>query len=53
MVISRASRQIGTDDDETYELIGREIAKLVAERELEAVGEITRWMYSEVRLAPA
>ena len=53
MVFGRASRQLGNDDEETYELLGQEIAKLVEDRHLEAVRDVSKWRHSEVRLPPA
>jgi len=50
MVIGRASAKLGANDDETYELIAREIVGLVADGELEAVGNLSDWRHSEVRL---
>lgn len=50
MVIIRASEQLGNNDDETYELVGQEIAKLVEEGRLQAVGDVSHWRHSEVRL---
>jgi len=49
MVIFRASKAIGKSDDETYDLIGMELAKLVDEGHLQAIGDITLWRDSEVR----
>lgn len=53
MVISRASAKLGINDDEAYELIAREIVKLVADGELQAVGDLSDWRRSEVRLVLA
>jgi hypothetical protein len=53
MVIGRASAQLGANDDETYALIAREIVRLVADGELEAVGDLSDWRHSEVRLVLA
>jgi hypothetical protein len=50
MVIARASERLGDDSDETYELVGQEIAKLVEAGHLQAVGDISQWRHSEVRL---
>ena len=52
MVIVRASEQLGNEDDETYEKLGQEIAKLVEDGHLQAVGDVTEWRHSEVRLPP-
>lgn len=53
MVIGRASAQLGRNDDETCELIAREIVRLVTDGELEAVGNLSDWRHSEVRLVLA
>ena len=53
MVIVRASEQLGNNGDETYELVGQGIAKLVEEGRLQAVGDLSQWRHSEVRLPPA
>ena len=53
MIIFRASEILGVADERNYELIAQEIASLVADGELEAVGDISQWRYSEVRLPPA
>ena len=52
MVMARASELLAMSDNETFELIGREIAILVQNGQLQAVGDITEWRYSEVRLPP-
>ena len=53
MVIARASEQLGNNDDETYELVGQEIAKLVKEGRLQLVGDLSQRRHSEVRLPPS
>ena len=45
--VARASEQIDAD----YELISKEIVQLVAEGELLAIGDLSDWRHSEVRLA--
>ena len=39
------------DDDETYDTVALELAKLVETGRLEAVGDLSNWRESEVRLA--
>ena len=53
MVITRAHAQLGLrGDDESYECFARKIADLVEDGELEAVGDVFKRHYSEVRLMP-
>jgi ribosome-binding ATPase YchF (GTP1/OBG family) len=39
-----------TDCNESYELVGQELTKLVEDGELESVGDLSNWRRSEVRL---
>lgn len=52
MVIVRAAEQLDSDGPEILELIANEIARLIEDGRLEAVGDIANWRRSEVRLAP-
>jgi len=51
MVIVRASKQLGADDEEALKAIAGEIEKLVNEGLLQAVGDLSLWRRSEVRLS--
>ena len=53
VVIGRASKQLGRNDDEIYELVAQQIAKLVEDGHLQAAGDVSQWRHSEVRLPPA
>lgn len=50
MVIVLASERLGKNDNQTYELVGDQIAELVQEGHLEAIGDVSQWRHSEVRL---
>ena len=50
MIVVRASELLGDDSTVTYEAIGDEIAKLVEQGLIQAVGDISNWRRSEVRL---
>lgn len=51
-VIWFAHRDLALPDDEaSHDLIAAELAKLVHAGELEAVGDLSNWRHSEVRLA--
>ncbi|HKS37279.1 MAG TPA: DUF3658 domain-containing protein [Verrucomicrobiae bacterium] len=53
-VISRAAKKLYgdlPDGEESYKMIAERIEVLVESGRLEAPGDITRWRFSEVRLA--
>jgi len=50
LVISRTSKILGQDSDEFYERIASRIEWLGRSGKLEAVGELSHWRNSEVRL---
>jgi hypothetical protein len=52
MVIVRTSKVLGEDSDEFYERIAGRIRWLSANGKLEAVGDLSHWRNSEVRLPP-
>jgi hypothetical protein len=51
-VVSFAHRELGLQDDEaSFDLVASELVKLVEAGRLEAVGDLSDWRHSEVRLA--
>lgn len=51
-IVAFTHRDLGLSDDEpSYDLIASELAKLVETGALEAVGDLTNWTHSEVRIA--
>ena len=51
IVIGRAHERLALpDDDHSYDVLERELAALVESGELQAVGDLSDWRHSEVRL---
>jgi len=54
LVISLAHEQLSLPDgDESYDLLAHQVLKLVDDGKLEAVGNLSNWRGSEVRLTEA
>jgi hypothetical protein len=50
-VIYMARQQLSLpDNDESYDLVAEQLTRLLEDRELEGIGDLSNWRHSEVRL---
>ena len=50
MVLAQTSYKLGWDSDDDLDRLAKRLEALVAEGQLEARGNLSRWRHSEVRL---
>ncbi len=49
MVLAQAADKLGWDDDDDFDRLAKRLETLVADGQLEAQGNLSRWRHSEVR----